>query len=338
MSKGRVKITDLAKELGVSPSTISRALSNGERISQKTKDAVASLAKKWGYKPNPYAVNLTKKKSKKIGLILPEFTHHYFSKVLSGIDKVIAKRGYHLLISTHNGDLEKEIQAAHSLAAMHIDGLLVSYARETENYDHYTELLDDGIPIVFLDRSCEDFDASYVVTDDFPGSIEAIEHLFRTGCRKIAHLRGPEDLSTSFIRMMGYKEGLKKCKLEFDENLIVPWTTDRDLWNESVRNLMEIEKIDGLFAFSDYLAFDAIEISKALCLKIPEEISVIGFADEPVASFMCPKLTTIHQPAEKMGKVAAKILLWHLEDKNNFDIKTERLKTRLVIRETTRKL
>lgn len=335
MIRGRVRITDLANELGVSASTVSRALSNEGRIGEKTRKAVLELADKWGYKPNPFAVNLLKKRSSSIGLILPEFTHHYFSRVLSGVNAVMNERGYHLFINTHEDSFEKEVQAVSMLNNMRVDGIIASYTKETACFDHFLDTLEDNIPIVFVDRMCEEIDTSYVVTDDFPQCVEAVQHMVRTGSQKIVYITGPENLSTSFTRLMGYKEGLKQCGITPEEHLVL--NSDSPGWEKKLETLILANEIDGLLAFNDYLAFQSIELLRKHGKDIPGEVAVVGFADEPIASYMSPKLSTVMQPAELMGRRAAEILLWHIEHPTSARMQCESLPTSLVLRETTRK-
>ena len=336
MIRGRVRITDLASELGVSPSTVSRALSNEGRIGEKTRKAVLELADKWGYKPNPFAVNLLKKRSKSIGLILPEFTHHYFSKVLCGVNRVINEHGYHLFINTHDDSFEKEVKAVNMLNSMRVDGIIASYTKETSSFDHFLDTLEDNIPVVFVDRMCEELDTSYVVTDDFPQCVEAVQHMVRTGSQKIAYITGPENLSTSFTRLMGYREGLRQCGIPQEDRFVL--NSDHAGWEKKLETLILSNEIDGLLAFNDYLAFQAVELFKKHGKNIPDEVAVIGFADEPVASYMSPRLSTIMQPAELMGQRAVEILLWHIENPASPMTQCESLPTSLVLRETTRKV
>ncbi len=336
MIRGRVKITDIAMELGVSTSTVSRALSNEGRISDKTRTAVMELAKKWGYKPNPFAINLLKKQSKNIGLVLPEFTHHYFSRVLDGVNRVLNEKGYHLFINTHEGQLDREIKAVNMLSGMRVDGIIASYARATADFSHFLDVIEDDVPVVFLDRMCEDLDTSYVVTDDFPGCVEAMNHFVGSGHTRIAHIAGPENLSTSFNRLTGYKEGLKRNDLPVKENRIIS-SEDRN-WKERFKTLVLSDDVDAVLCFNDYMAFDVVEILKGHGKNIPEDVSVIGFADEPVATYMTPKLSTVMQPAEMMGRRAAEMLIWHIENPECTEFQCESLPTNLILRESTRKL
>ncbi len=336
MIRGRVRITDLANELGVSASTVSRALSNEGRIGEKTRKAVLELADKWGYKPNPFAVNLLKKRSSSIGLILPEFTHHYFSRVLSGVNAVMNERGYHLFINTHDDSFEKEVQAVNMLNNMRVDGIIASYTKETSSFDHFLDTMEDNIPVVFVDRMCEELDTSYVVTDDFPQCVEAVQHMVRTGSQKIAYITGPENLSTSFTRLTGYREGLRQCGIAPEERLVL--NSDSPGWEKKLETLILSNEIDGLLAFNDYLAFQAVELLRKHGKHVPDEVAVVGFADEPVASYMSPRLSTVMQPAELMGRRAAEILLWHIENPTSARTQCESLPTSLILRETTRKV
>ncbi|RED93020.1 LacI family DNA-binding transcriptional regulator [Marinoscillum furvescens] len=331
--RGRVKITDIATELGVSPSTVSRALSNGGRISQQTRQAVLDLAEKWGYKPNPFAVNLLKKQSRNIGLILPEFTHHYFSKVLDGVNRVVNEHGYHLFINTHEGDYHKEVKAVNMLNNMRVDGIIASYARGTSDFNHFLDAIEDNVPVVFVDRMCEDLDTSYVVTDDFPGSVESVRHLVNTGCQKIVHIAGPENLSTSFNRLTGYKEGLKQEGVLVQDKYILK--SEDPNWKESLEFLIAENDVDAITCFTDYLAFEAVEILKRYGKSVPNDVSVVGFADEPVATYMTPALTTVVQPAEAMGRRAAELLLWHIENPDSPEVHSECLPTAMIERGST---
>lgn len=336
MNKNRPRIRDIADELSLSASTVSRALANDSRISQQVRDAVNDLAKKWGYVRNPFAFNLHKKTSNHIGLILPEFTHHFFSQVLKGIDAVINEAGYHLIINTHNDDYSRERRAVSALNSLLVEGMLVAYAGDNEGFDQYKEAISNGLPVVFFDRSSEEIEASYVVTDDFGGAISAVNHLLKTGCKKIAYFCGPEDISTNFNRQMGYLEGLKQNGVAVTKELILPWQSDCDSWKKSMTAFLASHRPDGIFCFSDYIAYDLMCTLEDLGVRVPEEISIIGFAGEPISEISRPKITTVQQPAESVGRRAAEILLWHLSHPEDKKIITEIIPTKLILRDTTR--
>lgn len=336
--KIRARIKDIAEELNLSSSTVSRALANNNRISQHVRDEVAALAKRWGYMPNPFALNLFQKRSNNIGLILPEFTHHYFSRTLKGIDQALKEKGYHLIVNSHENDYEKEVQAAQSLNSLLVEGILVSYAGSNKGFEHYKEVILTGIPIVFFDRLCEDINASYVVTDDFNGAITAIDHFARTGCKNVAYLSGPDDISTNFNRYIGYREGLKKNGLTSSENFKLPWQIDPEKWKASLRSFFSSQQVDAVFCFSDYIAYEALQVLETMHISVPDQISIIGFAGEPISLFSRPKISTVSQPAEMVGRRAAEILLWHLENPDCPKVITEQLPTTLILRETTKSI
>lgn len=336
MNKNRPRIRDIADELSLSPSTVSRALANDSRISQQVRNAVTDLAKKWGYVRNPFAFNLHKKTSNHIGLILPEFTHHFFSQALKGIDAVINEAGYHLIINTHNNDYMRERRAVSALNSLLVEGMLVAYAGDNEGFEQYKKAVASGVPVVFFDRSCEEIEASYVVTDDFGGAISALDHLVRTGCRKIAYFSGPEDISTNFNRKMGYLEGLKESGIAVGQELILPWQSEGDNWKKSITEFLTSHRPDGIFCFSDYIAYDALCSLEVLDIRVPEEVSIIGFAGEPVSEISRPKISTVQQPAELVGRRAAEILLWHLSHPEDKKIITEIIPTQLILKGTTR--
>lgn len=341
MHKNRARIKDLAEELGLSISTISRALTNDKRISERVRNEVAILAKRWGYTRNPFAVNLHQNRSNHIGLILPEFTHHFFSLVLRGIDKVVGEKGYNLIVNTHNDDHEKELKAAHALNSLLVEGMIVCYAsnnEDNEGFKFYKDSIQSGVPVVFFDRLYEDIKASYVITDDFNGAISAIDHLVKTGCRKIGYLCGPDDLSTNFNREMGFREGLRKNGIPGNEDLKLAWDKDTERWKATCTSFLRDNSIDGLLCFSDYIAYDVLCLLQDANIKVPDQISIIGFAGEPISTFTRPQISTVTQPAEQIGKRAAEILFSHLENIDNQTIYTEVLPTRLTLRDSTRNL
>ncbi len=339
MHKNRARIKDLAEELGLSTSTISRALTNDKRISERVRNEVAILAKSWGYTRNPFAVNLHQNKSNHIGLILPEFTHHFFSLVLKGVDKVVSEKGYNLIVNTHNDDHKKELKAAHALNSLMVEGMIVCYAsnnEDNEGFKFYKDSMQSGVPVVFFDRLCEDIKASYVITDDFNGAISAIDHLVKTGCRKIGYLCGPDDLSTNFNREMGFREGLRKNGITGNEYLKFSWDKDTARWKATCVSFLRDNNIDGILCFSDYIAYDVLCLLQDLNIQVPDQISIIGFAGEPISTFTRPRISTVTQPAELIGKRAAEILFSHLENIDSQTIYTEVLPTELTLRDSTR--
>ena len=308
----KVTIVDIANELDVSPSTVSRALNGIGRMNAETRQEILDLAKKWGYHPNPHAQRLKNVKTFTIGLIIPELTHHFYSRIVKGVDSVLDEIGYQQIICVSNEEFEKEKAAAEALLNARVDGLLIALSHETNEFDHIQQLIDEEIPVVFLDRMCEDIPAPYVMTDDFEGAKMATQHLIGIGCKKISFLKGPEFISTTFSRLMGYKEALKKNGIPLEDKYIINHCEQEELSN-CLSTLIQDFKIDGLLAHSDYHAFKAIEIIQNSGLKVPDDISVIGYADEPLASYTTPKISTVKQPAFEIGKKGIELLMKQIE-------------------------
>lgn len=338
MKRKRVSITDIARELQVTPSTVSRALNGGPKIGDKTRQAILELAEKWGYRPNPFAKSLLFNKTYNIGLIIPELTHHFFNQVLSGIESITYQNGYHLIICTSDNHFHKEKKSVQTLLDMRVDGLIAAIGNESNSFDHFQEIMDIGVPFVLIDRTCEDIEASYVITNDFEGAFQAVEYLIKTGCKKIIYIKGPANISTSFNRYMGYVESLKKHHIPLEEDMVID-SSDPYRMKDELISLLKENKADAVFAHNDYLAYEVMNIIKELGLRIPENISLMGYANEPVASYISPKLSTVRQPAFDMGEKAASFLIQKMESElHDENILTECLATELVIRESTHPL
>ncbi len=328
-----VTIIDIAKALELSPSTVSRALNNRGRMSSTTRRRVLELAKEWGYRPNPHALSLLHRQTWSIGLIVPELTHHFYSKVISGIDRILEPAGYQQLISTSREEYEKEKRAVDTFLNARVDGLLIAMASGTTKYGHIQKILDWEVPLVLLDRMCEDVIAPYVITDDFEGAKSATEYLIGTGCKNILFLKGPENISTTFSRYMGFQEALKIHGIPLKQNRVVSANRQKNLGME-LKALLKAEKVDAIFGHSDYHAFYAMKAAVEMGFKVPEDISIMGYADEPVAAYASPAISTVRQPARQMGSAGVEMLLHQIETGRKSDPVV--LKTELVIRESTR--
>ncbi|MDF9797796.1 DNA-binding LacI/PurR family transcriptional regulator [Catalinimonas alkaloidigena] len=334
--KKRVSITDIARALNVTPSTVSRALNGGHKISEKTRKKIIDLAAELGYRPNPFAKSLLYNKTYNIGLVIPEFTHHFFNKVLNGIESVTYERGYHLIICTSDNLYEKEKKSCQTLLDARVDGMVATVANNSQSFEHYKDIIDAGVPLVLIDRICEDIETNYVITDDFEGARQAVEHLISTDCRKIIYIKGPDSISTTFNRYMGYVEALKKHNIPLNEELVL--ASDDDL-PKKLRALLQEKKVDAIFAFSDYLAYDALKVIREEGLSVPEDISVIGYADEPIATYLSPALSTVQQPAFDIGRIGASFIMDRIDKGSSAeqDFFTEYLPTKLVLRASTKK-
>ncbi|WP_044209844.1 LacI family DNA-binding transcriptional regulator [Flammeovirga sp. OC4] len=330
-TKGSITIKDLAKELGVSPTTISRALNGGERISEKTRKKVEELAKKYNYRPNMVARNLQKQSTKTVGVIIPEFNHNFFSMMLHGVEEVARTLGYQMMITTSGRNYEQEKKACFSMADAKVDGILIALSQDMEDYSYLNDIRDEGIPIVLLDRICEDIDTSVVITDDFSGAFKAVDYLLDKGHRKILHMKGDEGISTTFNRYMGYVEAFKRKNLKFDQDLVISGNLKHNPKDALKEKLLSNNAPTAIFASSDYLAFMALETISTLGLKVPEDIAIIGYADEPISRYSTPKLSTIKQPSFEMGKKALELLFeYEKQDEHKHMV----IDTELVVRES----
>ncbi|HDR67646.1 MAG TPA: LacI family transcriptional regulator [Bacteroidaceae bacterium] len=338
--KGRqVTIKDIARELGISPSTVSRALKDHPDISPETKKQVKELVEKLNYKPNPIALSLRSHKTNIIGVIVPEMVHHFFSTVISGIEEKAIGVGYNVMIYQSNEIYEREVLNAQAILSNRVDGVLVSISKTSMKFGHIREILEHDIPVVFFDRAPEEIPADKVVVDDFTGAMDAVEHLIKTGCRRIAHFAGPQHLQIGYQRQRGYISALEKNRLEVDYDLIVKCDTLEDALIMTPGIMGLPDPPDAIFAVNDLTAAGALKVLKKLGLRVPEDISIIGFTDGLVAKVTDPPLTSVSQHGYEMGDLAAKILLGRIQ--NGMDLKnpmTEVIKTDLVLRESTRKI
>ncbi|RAI94201.1 LacI family DNA-binding transcriptional regulator [Algoriphagus yeomjeoni] len=331
MKKKRISITDIANALQVTPSTVSRALNGGGKVSEKKRLEIISLAKKLGYRPNPIAKSLLANRTQTIGLILPEFTHHFYSRVLAGIESITSKAGYQLLICTSNENQNQEIKSTLTLLDARVDGILATISKMNDKFEHIQEVMDSGTPLVLVDRFSEEIETPYVISDDFKGAFSAVDYLCQIGCKNILHIKGPDNLSTTFNRFMGYKEALRKHNMPLKEELVLE-SSDPKLV-EKIRLCLTRHQVDGAFTYSDYLAFEIYKLASQLKIQIPEELSVIGYADEPISTYISPTLSTVNQQPFEMGAMSARYLLNKINDPE-VALEVKNLETKLMIRES----
>lgn len=339
MRSRRVTIKDIARELGVSPSTVSRAMKDHPDISPATKKQVNELVEKLKYRPNEVALSLRSRKTNNIALIVPEIVHHFFSSIISGIEKVALEAGYHVMIFQSNESYEREVDIARSLGSMQVDGLLVSHAKTSLKFGHFRELMQEGIPLVFFDRACEEIEADKVVVDDFNGAFTAVEYLIKTGCKRIAHFGAPQHLQIGYRRKRGYISALEKYGIKPDEKLMIKCDTLGEAM-EITPQIMRLEHPpDAIFAVNDLTAAGAMKVLKQLRFRIPEDVSVIGYTDGQVARVTDPQLTTVSQHGYEVGEKAMAMLLERMDVlEEDVPVRMEVLPTDLIVRESTRPL
>jgi len=320
-----VNIKELARELNLSVSTISKALHDSHEISEKTKRRVMETAARLNYVPNPYARSLRNRKSKNIAVVIPEVADSFFSLAINGIESVAKEKGYHVLICLTHENFENEKAILKEFKGGRVDGVLMSVSRETSQSDHISELISNGIPLVFFDRVCEDVATAKITTDDFESGYKAAKHLIEQGCDKIAFLGISKSLSISNKRREGYLKALSDHKIKADTKHIILCTNDAKQNYSLIKKLLqEKNKPTGIVASVEKLTTPVYNACMELKLRIPEDVKVICFSNLETASILDPPLTTITQPAFEMGKTAATLLFNALE-KTNFNLINESL-------------
>ena len=342
MNFNQVTIKDIARELGISPSTVSRALKDHPDISPETKKAVNALAEKLNYQPNIVALNLRQRKTNTIGVIIPEIVHFFFSTVISGIEDIAYQAGYNVILAQSNESYQREVTDMKALFNTRVDGMLLSISRETTNFDHIDSIVNKGMPVVFYDRMYNNPACSKVIVDDYSGAKEAVLHMIDQGCKKIAHLIPAPNLMISIDRLKGYEDALKERNIETNPDWIAHCNSGN--FEEGKRVTFELlalkNRPDAIFASNDPLAMGAVMAIKEKGLKIPEDIAIVGFSNWFFGELMEPSLTTVDQPGFEMGREAARILIKQIElkEKNQEPVhETKVLKANLVIRNSSLK-
>jgi DNA-binding LacI/PurR family transcriptional regulator len=335
MQKGQITIKDIAKELGISPSTVSKALKGHHDISSSTKQSVKELAEKWNYKPDQVALSLKSGMSKTIGVIVPEMDHYFFSTVISGIEDLAYDSGYHVIFCQSSEQFIREVKAVETLLSSRVDGILVSISKMTENFDHFRKIQDNDIPLVFFDRICEDIDTDRVIVDDETGAYEAVSHLIEVGCRNIIHLSGPPNLLIGKNRQDGYLRALKEHKIPLDDNNIIRCDSREEAILVVPGLLKRTVRPDGIFAVNDLTAAATMRIIIDMGYQIPEDIAVVGYTCGLISDLTNPTLTSVEQHGYIIGKEAVRLLIDRLEKKHDLPSETKVIKTKLVIKEST---
>lgn len=330
-----ITIKDIAKALNLSTSTVSRALRDSYEINAETKQLVLEYAERMNYRPNPIAVSLRENKSWAIGVIVPEIANHFFSQAINGIEETAYKRGYHVMIFQSNESYEREVASVGHIVARKVDGLLISMSNQTSDVKHLQALNEQGLPLVLFDRISDEIYTHKVVADNFTGAFQATEHLILQGRRRIAHLTSSPFLYITKERLNGYRAALEKHDVQYDEKLIrYSGSFDLVYVRKHVAELLALDpKPDAFFTASDRLALGCLEALHELNVKIPTEISMIGFTNIHAAHLLSPSLSTVVQPAFDMGKTAADLLLDLIENKKRpVEFQTVKLPMQLHIR------
>lgn len=337
MKKGTITIKDIAAELSISPSTVSRALADNPLVKPATREAVKAVAKKYNYQPNFTALSLRSNKTRTIGIIIPQLVHEFFSLVIRGIEDFAYSNGYNVIICSTHELYEREVIDSKALLTGRVDGLLACISRTTENYDHFKEFEKRGIPLVFFDCICDEIDTYKVVIDDFNAGYVATKHLVSRGCRKIAYVGGPKNLIINRDRFAGFRRALEESKIELNKDWVFHCQTgDFEDGLEATNGLFQDSDIDGVFTGTDMLGIGAIKNIKKAGKTVPDQIKVVGFSNWSISSLYEPSLTTVHQPGYEMGNKAAELLIDQINDPDNKNFETVVLQTELIERESTK--
>jgi len=324
MKSHPITIKDIARILGISPSTVSRALKDHPDISPKTKQLVQTFAEKVNYRPNALALSLRSSKTNTIGIVIPEIVHHFFSSVISGIEDVAYGRGYNAIICQTNENYQREVIDLQALIDNRVDGILVSMSKNTHEFTHFDNVIENGVPMVFFDRICEAISSDRVIADDFEGARIATHHLIKKGCKRIMHLAAPQHLLIGKYRKEGYCSALKENQMTCEESLIVKCDTREGVFAKADDILRLAPEIDGIFAVNDSTAIAAMQVLRRNGYEVPKDIAVAGFGDGPNASIAYPQLTTVEQKGYDIGQAAMRLLIGHIEeevDQEEFETK-----------------
>jgi LacI family transcriptional regulator len=337
--KRKVTLKQIAKELDVSISTVSKSLRDSPEISEDTRLKVQAFAKLYNYKPNLIALSLKNRKTKTIGIIIPEIVHHFFATVISGIEQIANERGYNVIVTLSDESFDKEVINMEMLANGSIDGFIMSLSKETQyrkDFHHIIEVINQGMPVVMFDRVTNDISCDKVIIDDSLAAYEAVQKLIQIGYKNIALITTVDYVSVGKLRTDGYIKALRTNDIAIDPDLILK-IEDIDNCSDQIEQLIRDNTIDAIFAVNELFAVTAIKTAKKQGISVPENMAVIGFTDGIISKYSSPSITTVGQNGIEMGNKAAQMLINRLETELEEEehYKTEIIETHLVIREST---
>ena len=339
MMKPKLTLKKIARELDVSVSTVSKALRNSVEISEETRQKIQAFAKLYNYKPNNIALSLKNRKTRTIGIVLPEIIHEFFATVISGIEEVANKKGYNVIICLSNNSFDREVMNMEMLANGSTDGFILSVAKETqqkEDYHHLEEVISQGMPVVLFDRIVDCITCDKVIIDDTEGAKKAVQHLIDLNCRKIGLITTVDYVSVGKLRTRGYVEALEENNITVDEKLILK-IEDVDHSEEDICRFLKNIEVDGIFSVNEQFSASAVKGLKQKGLSVPEDVSLVSFSDGDLSRRFIPSFTTVNQHGAEIGARAAELLIDRLEGAEQPEEKfqTEIIKTSLIEREST---
>jgi LacI family transcriptional regulator len=346
--KRKITLKQIARELDVSISTVSKALKNSKEISEDTREKIQAFAKLYNYKPNNIALSLKNRKTKTIGVIIPDIVHHFFSKVIRGIELYAIKKGYNVIVGLSNESFDKEVINMDMLANGSIDGFILSISKETlqmQDYHHFNETINQGMPIVMFDRVVNEIECDKVIVDDFEGAKKAVNKLIRNNCKQIALITTKDYVNVGKYRTQGYIAALEENNilpvpeyiLKVDDENLSEYNLS-NLENEVMTMMQHYPMIDAVFAVNEIYAITALKVARKLEKNVPDDVEIIGFTDGVISRHAVPGLTTVSQHGEKIGEKAAEMLIERIENEElSNPFRTVVIETELIERESTNK-
>ncbi len=339
MRKNQITIKDIAHQLNISISTVSRALRGLPEIHPDTRKAVLELAKDLDYQPNLLATSLVKSSTRTIGVIVPNTGYYFFSSVIQGIEEAAAREGYSILLCQSNESYQREIVNVQDLSRGQVEGFIVSLSRETFHYEHFNRLIRKNIPLVIFDRYADEIETSKVIVNNREAARQAVKHLIENGCQRVAYLAGPANMKISNERLAGYQDALQEAGLPTDEHLVIhcDYTQENAIRNTNLLMALRFSP-DGILAVSDRIAVASMYALRQQGVNVPQDVAVIGFNDEPINALLTPSLSSVAQPTLQMGHVAVDLLMEQIRNNGqHFVPVTKILDTQLSIRESSRR-
>lgn len=339
-NKKKSTIKDIANVLGITPSAVSKALNNHPRISKQTKAAVLQVAENLNYQPNHIATALRKGKSNLVGVIIPRANSNFFSSIIEKIEEVLNEKGYNVIITQSNESYKKECHSIEALLFTQVDGIIASMANETIKLDYYNKVKQKGVPLILFDRGENDLNVDYIGIDDYMSSHIVIEHLVKQGCKRIAHIGGFSHTRIYKNRIRGYIDALEKHNLPFEEDLIYECNLRKADGREIMRKLLDLPvRPDGIYVSGDYAALGALEEMKAQNIKVPEDIALVGFSNEPFSEIVSPGISSVEQHSEEIGRLAAQTFLRRVANPDEpVTLNKMILKPELIVRASSKRI
>ncbi len=344
--KRKLTLKLIAKELDVSISTVSKALRDSAEISEDTRQKIKAFAKLYNYKPNNIALSLKNRKTRTIGIIIPQIVHHFFTTVIRGVEQAAREHNYNVIITLSNNDFDKEVLNMELLANGSTDGFILSLSKETmqkDDFRHLTEAIDQGMPVVMFDRIVDEIPCDKVLIDDREGAKLGVNHLIKTGCKKIAIITSEDYVTVGKLRTKGYIEALESAGLHVDPNLILKIDAIDDLTDKSkarIKHFLKGKDIDGIFTINEIFAVSAARYIMEQGKTIPNDVGIVSFSDGELSQHFVPSLTTVSQHGEQMGRKAAELLINKLErpEEEVEEYTTAYIDTSLIQRESTKRI